>query len=280
MTSAAQVAKQLESWGAENVRQIYLRLGAEHAYGVPLAKVRGLASQIGTDHALGLSLWETGAHEARILACMLLDPSSLGEKAARALVVSSSYGVMADELVSRVLAEAPFAAKARDAWREAKDPLVQRVGWKLLAKSVETLDADTIDATLTRLEREMPEAPFLVKEGMNFCLVQIGTRLASSTERAVAIGERLGVWDLRPIPKGCTSAYAPEWIAVLLARKSPAWKARAAQAITVRDAALKAAKATSKAPKAAATKKAVASKAAPKKAVAKAAPKKTATRSR
>ncbi len=271
MASAARISKQLESWGAENVRQIYLRLGAEHAYGVPLAKVRGLASELGTDHALGLSLWETGAHEARILACMLLDPTALTEKAASALVMSSSYGVMADELVSRVLAEAPFVAKARDAWREAKNPLVQRVGWKLFAKSVETLDAVTIDATLTRLEREMPDAPFLVKEGMNFCLVQIGTRLATSTERAVAIGERLGVWDLRPIPKGCTSAYAPEWIAVLLAKKSPEWKTRAARAVTVRDAALKAAKAASKSARATSTKKAGAAKAAPKK---------TATRSR
>ncbi|MBL9109294.1 MAG: DNA alkylation repair protein, partial [Myxococcales bacterium] len=112
--------------------------------------------------------------------------------------------------------------------------------------SVDTLGPAAIDAELARLEREMPDAPFLVKEGMNFCLVQLGTKIPSVTERAMEIGARMGVWDLRPIPKGCTSAYAPEWIAVLLARSSPAWKARAAEAVAVRDAALAAAKAAAR----------------------------------
>jgi hypothetical protein len=72
--------------------------------------------------------------------------------------------------------------------------------------------------------------------------------------------------DDDPKTSKCTSAYAPEWIAVLLAKKHPEWKARATRAVTVRDAALKAAKAASKTPKAAATKKADAPKAPAKKA--------------
>lgn len=246
MSTVASVTKRLEAWGTEAVRAIYVRLGAERAYGVPLAKVRALAKELGTDHDLGLALWESGAHEARILACTLFDPRALTEPVARGLAASSGYGVMADELVSRALGEAPCAPVARDTFRDADDELVRRVGWKLLGKSVDTLGPAAIDAELARLEREMPDAPFLVKEGMNFCLVQLGTKIPSVTERAMEIGARMGVWDLRPIPKGCTSAYAPEWIAVLLARSSPAWKARAAEAVAVRDAALAAAKAAAR----------------------------------
>ena len=33
-----EVTKRLEAWGTEPVRAIYVRLGAERAYGVPLAK--------------------------------------------------------------------------------------------------------------------------------------------------------------------------------------------------------------------------------------------------
>ena len=71
--------------------------------------------------------------------------------------------------------------------------------------------------TLARIERELPPAPHRVKEGINFCLVWIGIHLPAYTAEAIAIGERLGRWDPRPIPKGCTSSYAPEWIAASLA---------------------------------------------------------------
>jgi hypothetical protein len=32
------------------------------------------------------------------------------------------------------------------------------------------------------------------------------------TYTAIAAGARLGRWDDRPVPKGCTSSYPPEWI--------------------------------------------------------------------
>jgi hypothetical protein len=68
-----------------------------------------------------------------------------------------------------------------------------------------------------------------VKEGINYCLVWIGLHLPVHTGEAIAIAERLGRWDPRPIPKGCTSSYAPEWIAAALAlRKGEATEARKA----------------------------------------------------
>ncbi len=54
---------------------------------------------------------------------------------------------------------------------------------------------------------------------MNRCLMEIGTRLPEYTQRCIAIGEKLGRLDDRPVPKGCTSSYAPEWIAAVPRRK-------------------------------------------------------------
>lgn len=246
MKTAAQVTKKLAATGAENVRQIYLRQGAERAHGVPLAAVRALAGEIGTNHALALDLWKTAIHEERVVACMTLDPHALTEKEARALVASITYPIIGDELVSRVIAQAPFAEALGASFRDAKEDFARRAGWKILAERVSAGLERDVDAILDRLEREMPEAPFRAKEGMNFCLVQIGIRIPAHTERAVAIGEHLGVWDTRAIPKGCTSAYAPEWIGVILAKKHPAWKPRAAKAVALREEALKAAKAATK----------------------------------
>lgn len=244
---AAKVLKQLSARGTESVRQIYLRQGAPDAFGALMGQVRALAKTLGTNHALGLALWKAKQHEARVLACMLLDPGALTEKEARALLASAAYPVLVDELVGRVLVHAPFADALGEKWRKEKDELARRAGWKLLGARVTELAGLDAGAVLARIERELPAAPFRAKEGMNFCLVQLGTQFPAHTEQAVALGERLGVWDLRPIPRGCTSAYAPEWIAVLLARKSAAWKARAAKAVAVREQALAAARAAEKA---------------------------------
>lgn len=228
----AQVMQQLEESGAENVRRRYVRDGAgENVFGVLLGKVRALAKELGTNHALGLELWETGNHEARILACMVLDPAAITESEARGLLEPLTYPTLVDELVGRVLVQAPIAASLQARWMEAEPELQRRAGWKILAGRIArgtAADLD-VDATLARIERELPAAPYRVKEGLNYCLVWIGLHLPAYTGAAIAIGERLGRWDPRPIPKGCTSSYAPEWIAAALAlRKGEKTAARLA----------------------------------------------------
>ncbi|NOJ91432.1 DNA alkylation repair protein [Corallococcus coralloides] len=228
----SQVMKLLESQGDERVRQRYVRDGVvDNVFGVLLGKLRSLAATLGTNHGLGLELWETGNHDARILACMLLEPAALTEREARGLLEPLSNPPLVDELVGRVLVHTPVAPKLQARWMDGSKELPRRAGWKLLAGRIargleKELDAG---ATLKRIERELPEAPYRVKEGINFCLVWMGLHLPAYTSEAIAVGERLGRWDPRPIPKGCTSSYAPEWIAAALAlRKGEKTDARKA----------------------------------------------------
>ena len=219
----SQVMKHLEAQGDEKVRQRYVRDGAgDNVFGVLLGKIRALAQTLGTNHALGLELWSTGNHEARILACMLLDSGALKEKEARGLLEPLSNPTLVDELVGRVLVTAPVAEALQTRWMDGQDELPRRAGWKLLASRIARGLAKDLDvkATLARIERELPAAPYRVQEGINYCLVWIGLHLPAYTEEAIAIGERLGRWDPRPIPKGCTSTYAPDWIAAALALRS------------------------------------------------------------
>lgn len=233
----SQVMKLLEAQGDEKVRQRYLRDGAgDNVFGVLLGKLRGLAETLGTNHELGRELWATGNHEARILACMVLDPAALTEKEARALLEPLTNPTLVDELVGRVLVHAPVAEALQVRWMDGTEELPRRAGWRLLAGRIARGLAEDHDvpATLARIERELPPAPYRVKEGINFCLVWIGLHLPAYTAEAIAIGERLGRWDPRPVPRGCTSSYAPEWIAASLAlrrgEKTEARKAMDAKA--------------------------------------------------
>ena len=54
-------------------------INVENAFGVSIYELRRIAKRLGTDHALALSLWATGNHEARLLACFVDDPAAVSE---------------------------------------------------------------------------------------------------------------------------------------------------------------------------------------------------------
>ena len=55
---------------------------------------------------------------------------------------------------------------------------------------------------------------------MNNTLAGIGIHFPAHRERAIAIGEKLGVYRDYPVSKGCTSPFAPTWINAMVSRKS------------------------------------------------------------
>ena len=95
-----------------------------------------------------------------------------------------------------------------------------RAGWDLtaggVAKSAEGLD---LPALLDRIESEMASADPEVQWTMNNTLATIGIHFPKHRKRAIAIGEKLGVYRDYPVSKGCTSPFAPIWINAMVSRQ-------------------------------------------------------------
>jgi 3-methyladenine DNA glycosylase AlkD len=85
-----------------------------------------------------------------------------------------------------------------------------------VAKNPEGLDLPEL---LSIIEADMKDAPDRLQWAMNHCLAQIGIEHAGHRARALEIGERLGVLKDYPTPPGCTSPYAPAWIAEMVRRQ-------------------------------------------------------------
>ena len=211
-----EVYAQLEAWGSEKRRAMYTRGGAGESFGVLLGNLRGLAKQLKRDHPLALRLWATGNVDAMIMATMLLDPDQLSEAEATAMVEALTYHPLVDELTYTVLADAPFAETLRLRWMDAPEELLGRAGWDLVIARLQRgqLQGLDFDALLQKIEAEVKSAPKRKQDAMNRTLCEIGIRFPEWTQRCVALGERLGRLDPNEcVPKGCTSSYAPEWIA-------------------------------------------------------------------
>ena len=96
-----------------------------------------------------------------------------------------------------------------------------RSAWSLtanrIAKSSDGLD---LVAILDFLEHEMPNAPAEVQWTMNTALAYIGIYHPKLRERALNLGESMGIYRDFPVSKGCTSPFAPIWINEIVSRQA------------------------------------------------------------
>jgi len=99
--------------------------------------------------------------------------------------------------------------------------MAARAGWSLtaerVAKKPEGLD---LPALLDRIEAELATAAPEPQWTMNNTLANIGINHPEHRARALAIGERLGVYRDYPTPRGCTSPFAPAWIGEMVRRQA------------------------------------------------------------
>lgn len=212
--------RQLESLRNEGMWKHNAKHGAQRQFGVKHGDIRVLAKKIKADHKLAMSLWETGNIDAQYLAILLIKPKDLSAKEVDRLVRSVTFAWVADWLTNYVVKQHPDKETLRQHWMATDQRWAARAGWQLtadrIAKSPEGLNPA---ALLDRIEKEMGAAVPEVQWTMNMCLAEIGIHFPRLRKRAIAIGEKLGIYRDYPVSKGCTSPFAPIWINFMVNRQ-------------------------------------------------------------
>jgi len=216
-----EILAQLKALGNDVRRAHNTKAGApENQFGVKLGDIRVIANKIKTDHELALKLWETGNVEAQLLATLVIKPKALSADDVDTLTRSTTCAQVADWLNSYVVAQHPEKDALREKWMKSKDRWAARAGWNLTASRVNK-GADGLDLTalLDRIEKEMPKAMPEVQWTMNNTLAAIGIHDARLRKRAVAIGEKIGLYRDWPVSKGCIIPYVPVWVEAMVKRQ-------------------------------------------------------------
>ncbi len=212
---------QLKSLGDEKRRAHNKKNGAgDNQFGVPLGDIRKLAAKIKTDDKLATALWDTGNIDARLLAILLIKPQSLSRDEMDRMVRAANFVQVAEWMNSYIVKNHPDKESLRQAWMKDDDPWAARAGWSLTSERV-ARNPDGLDllALLDRIESEMGSAAAEVQWTMNACLAGIGIHFPKHRQRALAIGEKLGIYRDYPVSKGCTSPFAPIWINEMVRRQ-------------------------------------------------------------
>lgn len=217
-----EVLTQLESLGDAKLRAQNAKRGViGEQFGAKLGDIRKVAAKLKADHALALELWKTDIFEARLLALLIVKPAALSAVELDRMVRSAKIPQLADWLNSYIVKEHPEKEILRQKWMTDKDPWAARAGWNLTASRIaRSPDGIDLTALLDRLEKEMPTADPATQWTMNSCLAGIGIHHPKLRKRAVALGEAMGIYRDYPVSKGCTSPFAPIWIAEMVRRQA------------------------------------------------------------
>lgn len=211
---------ELKARGNEQTRKVNAKNGAgDNQFGVKMGDLRVIAKAIKTDPGLATQLWASGNLDAMFLATLIMKPKQLSVDDLEQMLKDVTTSHLADWVGTNVVKLHPAKEAQREKWMNSAHEVTARMGWSLTAeriiKNPEGLD---IKALLDRLEHEMGAAPTMVQWTMNYCLAEIGIRFPEHRARAIAIGEKIGAFKDYPTPKGCTSPYAPLWIAEMVKR--------------------------------------------------------------
>ncbi|HFI0419582.1 TPA: DNA alkylation repair protein [Streptococcus suis] len=224
MTEINTILTQLEAASHAGTLKRYEKIGETKPYfAVPMGAISGIAKAYKNRLELFAPLWQTGVLEAQYLAIQIAKtkPDQLTQADLENCLNEQVSVNVLDKLASIIL------SKRKDSrnWEEdllAKDQAIfNRLGWFLRAKyfSNKTASNQEIEETLAYISEHLQTADPLVQWTMNQCLVEIAVAYPDYLEQGLAIGQELAVYADMKVPKGCTSAYAPDWIEALLRRK-------------------------------------------------------------
>ena len=173
-------------------------IATERAYGVTVTELRAEAREIGRDRGLAAGLWDSGVHEARILASLIDDPALVDDAQFERWAAGFDSWDLCDQVCQNLFRHAlPAWSKAVE-WTARRELLVKRAGFTLmagLAVADKGADDERFAALLAPLAVGAADERPLVRKGASWALRAIGKRSAGLHRLAVETAEALRQGD-------------------------------------------------------------------------------------
>lgn len=193
------VISQLKALGTEKNRVGMARFGiqTDAAFGVSVADIRRIAKPYRGNHELALQLWQTGYHEARILAAIIDDPKQVTPEQMDRWITDFDSWDLCDQTCS-LFDKTPYAEQKIEEWTKREPEFEKRAGFALLAELAwhsKTEPDSTFLRFLPTIKREAHDNRNYVKKAINWALREIGKRNTVLHQAAIACAHELLTMD-------------------------------------------------------------------------------------
>ena len=129
------VIKKLESLANPKNVEGMARFGinSNNTLGISIYQLRPIAKENGKDHNLALKLWESGIHEARLLACFIDDPKKVTPEQMDSWAKDFDSWDICDQACTSLFDLTPFAWTKIFEWAKRDEEFVKRGAFALIA---------------------------------------------------------------------------------------------------------------------------------------------------
>jgi len=190
-----EIIKKLRSIGNEHNRKGMARFGinTENAFGVSVKNIRAIAKEAGKNRELAKELWETGCHEARIMASIIDMPEKVTKKQMNRWVKEFNSWDLCDQVITNLFSKTEYAKKMAVKWSGKKDEFTKRAGFVMMAVGAVHWKNEP-DSTFIKMfpliEQAVCDDRNMVKKGVNWAIRQIGKRNTTLNKKAISFSKR------------------------------------------------------------------------------------------
>lgn len=166
--------------------------------GISVYVLRDFAKKLGNRHSLAIELWESGIHEARILAVFVEEPDKVTSKQMDYWADDFESWDDTDQACTSLFDKLPYAWEKVYKWAENDKEFVKRAAFSTIA-GLAVHDKNAKDEDFEKLfpviKKASTDERNFVKKAVNWALRNIGKRNANLNRKAIALAEELGKID-------------------------------------------------------------------------------------
>ena len=176
-----EIIKKLKSMASSKNVEGMARYGINpnNNLGVSICKLRPIAKENGKDHDLALKLWNSGIHDARLLACFIDDPDRVTGEQMDSWAKDFDSWDICDQACTSLFDLTPFAWTKVFEWAKRDEEFVKRGAFSIIAGlSVHDKDANDkkFEQFFPLIIKHSTDDRNYVKKAVNWALRNIGKR--------------------------------------------------------------------------------------------------------
>ncbi len=194
-------------------------ISSKNTLGISIVYLRQLSKKIGKDHQLALRLWQSGIHEAKILASMVDEPAKVTSQQMDEWIRGFDSWDVCDQVCMNLFDKNKLAYQKAATWPKLKNEYERRAGFALMAALAwhykSSPDAKVLEFFPLIKKYSIDERNY-VRKAVNWALRQIGKRNENCRQRAIQLAEEIKKIDTK----------SARWIAADALRELRAYKFR------------------------------------------------------
>lgn len=191
-----EIINQLQALASEKHKANVTKLGIpeENSIGVSTAEIRTLAKSIEESQDLAYELWQSGYHEARLLAVLLFDKKKMTLHEVDALMSDVISWDLCDHLCKNLIVKMKDFDQLITQWITSEHTYQKRGAFTLMASAAihkKDITEETLDAYLALIQEHSKNEQDHIKKSVSWALREIGKHDFDTNEKALLLAHNL-----------------------------------------------------------------------------------------